>query len=183
MANIRRDVRFPQAIADMILALMDPEPARRPRPADTSRSWLLACQPRLHSRNRSISYLTTDRCKSINHSSERRGHFCPAGQVVSCRSEAIHHKSVESGLGRGRNRYALSRITGAPREDIADWILHHISVPSPMRRAYMQAYQESPGAYRKWAKPKKLRRVLQRTFNHHCSFTLPMCSTESQDGV
>jgi serine/threonine protein kinase len=167
MANIRRDVRFPQAIADMILALMDPEPARRPRPADTFpivASCLSAPPSQPEPQHLILDYKTV--VKGINTHLNDVATFARQDRLFPADQKQFTTNPLSLAWGAGGIGYALSRITGAPREDIADWILHHNISSESYAPGLYAGLSGIAWCLSKMGKGKEAERVLQSTFNH-----------------
>jgi serine/threonine protein kinase len=166
MANIRRDARFPQAIADMILALMAPEPARRPRPADTLE--VVSClparpaPPEPQDLTHDYKAVVKGICTHLNDVATfaRQDRLFPADQ------KQFTTNPLSLAWGAGGIGHALSRITGSPREDIANWILRHKISPERYAPGLYAGLSGIAWCLAEMGQGKEAEKVLQSTFNH-----------------
>jgi serine/threonine protein kinase len=137
MASIQRDAQLPPPVAEFILRLMDPDPARRQLPAtmaDVLESFPAEDrEPEKTKAAPDYQSVVVGITEHVNHvaSFSRQDRLFPAdSQLFATNPVSLAHGAA--GVG-----YALSRLTGRPQPAIADWIL----------RRKITAEKYSPGLY------------------------------------
>jgi serine/threonine protein kinase len=173
VTKIRRDARFPKAIANLVLDLMDQDPARRPVPSRMFE--ILASEPVIEPEALPVAPeldyepLITGIVDHIEQAAtySRQDRLFPADPKVFA-TNPLSLAYGAAGVG-----YALKRITGSHSEELLNWILRHKITP--------QTY--APGLYigisgvalglLEMGAVQEAEELLQQTFQHRLLHDAP----------
>ncbi|HLJ27751.1 MAG TPA: class III lanthionine synthetase LanKC [Candidatus Angelobacter sp.] len=167
MAAIQRDSRLPEAVVQMILALMDPDATRRPRPGRISEV-LTVCAaaepepPQPEKLTRDYEAVVQGIVMHLNDvaTHARQDRLFPTDQKLFV-TNPLSLAWGAAGVG-----YALSKVTCGPQEDVAAWILRH---PICAERYAPGLYAGISGiawSLLEMGKSSQAEEIFQRTFNH-----------------
>jgi serine/threonine protein kinase len=165
MENIRRDARLPHAVGEMILALMDPEPLRRPRPMEAFERLALCSSPEPpEPRGCPCNYQAV--IDGIHTDLNDTATFGRQDRLFPPDQKQFTTNPLSLAWGAGGIGFALSRITGQRREDIADWILRHSIVPECYAPGLYAGLSGIAWCLAEMGRDKEAEKIFQGTFNH-----------------
>jgi class III lanthionine synthetase len=167
MANLRRDARFPQPVADMILALMEPEAARRPRPAEAFQiAAACASIPPAQPEPRDCMHDYRAVVEGIHTHLNDVASFARQDRLFPADQKQFTTNPLSLAWGAGGVGFALSRISGTPREDIGDWILGHKITPESYAPGLYAGLSGIAWCLSEMGQGKEAEKVFQNTFHH-----------------
>ena len=167
MTAIQQDARLPQTVPQMILALMDPDPARRPGPAGIS-AVLESCStvelPQRQSEKPICDYRSTVEgiVMHINDVATyaRQDRLFPTDQKLFV-TNPLSLAWGAAGVG-----YALQTVTGHRQQDVSDWILRHKITPELYAPGLYAGMSGIGWSLLEMGRPNEAEEIFQRTFNH-----------------
>lgn len=166
IASIRQDAKLPASISQLILNLLDHDPARRPEPADVLATLERAAAPEEPVRSKGVTpdYLRViDRTAS--HIQEvadygRRDRLFPSDPAV------FTTNPLSMAYGACGIAYALKKTTGAVPQAAIEWILSHRITTDTYAPGLYTGLSGVAWSLLECGAPEEAKRVLQLTFDH-----------------